>query len=84
MHIITNINKNLWMSDFTFGEIKLVVMMHEIKNKEISLLIGALWLLCGILLNVLEPENIFFTLFLGIGIFFTTYRLPKKSKISIK
>lgn len=41
MHIITNINKNLWISDFTFGEIKLVVMMHEIKNKEISLLIGA-------------------------------------------
>ncbi|SFF17008.1 hypothetical protein SAMN04488131_11088 [Flavobacterium xueshanense] len=51
------------------------------KNKNISLFIGAIWLICGILLTFLEPKNIFFTLFLGIGIFFTTYKLPKTQKL---
>lgn len=50
------------------------------KSKNISLFIGAIWLTFGILLTVLEPKNIFFTLFLGIGIFFTTYKLPKIQK----
>jgi hypothetical protein len=81
MHIITNINKNLWIGDFTFGEIKLVVMIHKIKNKGISLFIGVLWLICGFVLTFLEPENLFFSLFLGIGIFFTTYKLPKNQKL---
>ncbi|SEG46781.1 hypothetical protein SAMN04488130_11539 [Flavobacterium urumqiense] len=51
------------------------------KNKNIILFIGAIWLICGILLTILEPKNIFFTLFLGIGIFFTTYKLPKTQKL---
>lgn len=50
-------------------------------NKNINLLIGAIWLICGIILTVYEPENLFFSLFLGIGIFFTTYKLPKNQKL---
>ncbi|MFE3868908.1 hypothetical protein ACFX5E_12625 [Flavobacterium sp. LS2P90] len=49
-------------------------------NKEISLLVGATWLIFGILLTLLEPKNIFFTLFLGVGIFFSAYALNKTQK----
>ncbi|CAM4109846.1 hypothetical protein FLSI110296_14335 [Flavobacterium sinopsychrotolerans] len=52
-------------------------MIHKIKNKGISLLVAVIWLIVGILLTFLEPNNLFFTLFLGSGIFFTTYTLQK-------
>ena len=51
-------------------------------GKKIRLLIGAIWLICGILLTILEPENIFFTLFLAVGIFFSVYALQKIQKLS--
>lgn len=54
----------------------------ENKNKEVSLLVGATWLIGGIVLNILEPNNIFFTLFLGVGIFFSVYALQKTQKLS--
>jgi hypothetical protein len=47
----------------------------------ISLLVGAIWLICGILSTILEPENIFFTLFLSVGIFFSVYALTKTQKL---
>jgi len=47
------------------------------KKKKISLLLAVIWLIVGILLTILEPNNLFFTLFLGLGIFFTTYTLQK-------
>jgi hypothetical protein len=49
------------------------------KNKKIkiSLLLAVIWLIVGILLTILEPNNLFFTVFLGLGIFFTTYTLQK-------
>lgn len=56
-------------------------MKNKNKIKKISLLVGAIWLICGILLTILEPKNIFFTLFLGIGIFFSIYKLPKTQKL---
>ena len=50
--------------------------------KKNSLLISVIWLIVAILLTFLEPNNLFFTLFLGLGIFFTTYTL-QKNKILI-
>ncbi|MFE3870970.1 hypothetical protein ACFX5F_07010 [Flavobacterium sp. ZS1P70] len=49
-------------------------------DEKISLLVGAIWLICGIVFTVLEPNNIFFTLFLGLGIFFSVYALTKTQK----
>ena len=50
-------------------------------DEKISLLVGAIWLICGILSTILEPENIFFTLFLSVGIFFSVYALTKTQKL---
>lgn len=52
-------------------------MKKKNKGTEINLFIGLGWLICGMLLTVLEPKNMFFTLFLGVGIFYTTYTLKK-------
>lgn len=52
------------------------------KNKKISLVFGIVWLIGGILLTIVAPNNLFFTLFLGLGIFFTIYTL-QKNKISL-
>jgi isocitrate/isopropylmalate dehydrogenase len=48
---------------------------------KISLVVGATWLICAIVFTVLEPNNIFFTLFLGLGIFFSEYALTKTQKL---
>jgi isocitrate/isopropylmalate dehydrogenase len=48
---------------------------------KISLVVGATWLICAIVFTVLEPNNIFFTLFLGLGIFFSVYALTKTQKL---
>ena len=47
------------------------------KKKKNNLLIAVIWLIVAIVLTILEPNNLFFTLFLGLGIFFTTYTLQK-------
>jgi hypothetical protein len=44
---------------------------------KISLSIGLCWLICAIVLTTVYPKNLFFTLFLGLGIFFTVYSLKK-------
>lgn len=52
-----------------------------VAGEKISLLVAAIWLICGILSTILEPENIFFTLFLSVGIFFSVYALTKTQKL---
>ncbi len=53
------------------------------KNKKktlrtkISLVIGLVWLVLGLLLTILDPGSLFFILILGLGILFTTYTLYK-------
>ncbi len=58
---------------------KVVVMENkkETWSVKISLALGFCWLVGGILLTTLEPKNLFFTFFLGLGIFYTTYTLQK-------
>ena len=50
-------------------------------GEKISLVVGATWLICALVFTVLEPENIFFTLFLSLGIFFSVYALKKTQKL---
>ena len=50
-------------------------------DEKISLLVGAIWLICGLLSTILVHENIFFTLFLSVGIFFSVYALTKTQKL---
>lgn len=52
-----------------------------VAGEKISLLVAAIWLICGIISAILEPENIFFTLFLSVGIFFSVYALAKSQKL---
>lgn len=61
-------------------------MKNKKVNKfiKISLLVGANYIICGILLTILESKNIFFTLFLGEGIFFSRYTLQKTQKLLYK
>lgn len=47
------------------------------KNKKIGLLVAVIWLIVGILLTFLESNNLFYNLFLGLGVFFTIYTLQK-------
>jgi hypothetical protein len=66
----------------TIGEAGAQTNLDEVDSDEkISLLVGAIWLICGILSTILEPENIFFTLFLIVGIFFSVYALTKTQKL---
>jgi hypothetical protein len=66
----------------TIGEAGAQTNLDEVDSDEkISLLVGAIWLICGILSTILEPENIFFTLFLSVGIFFSVYALTKTQKL---
>jgi hypothetical protein len=53
-------------------------MKHQ--NKEIYLLLVGTWPSGGLVYKVLEPTNIFYDLFLGLGIFFATCTLPKTQK----
>jgi hypothetical protein len=54
----------------------------ENKSAKTRLAFGVVWLIGGILGTIIDSENIFFTLFLGLGIFFTTHTL-KKNQILI-
>ena len=49
----------------------------ETHRTKISLVIGLVWLVLGLLLTILDPGSLFFTLILGSGILFTTYMLYK-------
>jgi hypothetical protein len=49
----------------------------ENETRKISLYLGVVWLIGGILLTVLDSKNLFFTFFLGLGIFFTVHSLMK-------
>lgn len=45
----------------------------ETHRTKISLVIGLVWLVIGLLLTIIDPRSLFFTLILGSGILFTTY-----------
>ncbi|MFE3846750.1 hypothetical protein ACFX5D_02055 [Flavobacterium sp. LB3P45] len=49
--------------------------------KKFSLSVGAIWLIFALIFTVFEPNNIFFTMFLGLGIFFGAYTLQKTQKL---
>jgi hypothetical protein len=46
-----------------------------------SLLVAALWLLTGFVLNLVSPQNLLFTLILGLGIVYSVYILSKQNNL---
>ncbi|WP_217875886.1 hypothetical protein, partial [Flavobacterium sp. FPG59] len=65
----------------TFAALNKCVCMRTKFKINGSLLVAALWLLTGFVLNLVSPQNLLFTLILGLGIVYSVYILSKQNNL---